>query len=243
MSKPPVLCVPSDDVARLGLVGFNGGSAFYSLMRLIDFKGMSISRDRAEADPGLKQVCTYCQVRRVGSGAAPFSLLNYERPSDHSRPELKSLLSIGIGGHVDGSDRVDGEEADETVLRAAMRELREEITNFDELNATVTPLGVINTNEGAGLYHIGVVYAVRYDWKKNPTYNTEELIRPNVGPAHMLDLERLEPWSRVLIDSFMTPEFRKLLQKKDFDGGQQELMDRAEQLKGLVERKRSFQPI
>jgi len=109
-----------------------------------------IERALAENNPAYKQLIPYILIKNSCG-----SLLTYRRHGSEKR--LSGLYSCGIGGHIDESDR--RETLKETLERGMLREIREEITNFDPDKIKPEYKGIIFDNESeVGRVHLGLVY-------------------------------------------------------------------------------------
>ncbi|MDR2419413.1 MAG: NUDIX domain-containing protein [Treponema sp.] len=109
-----------------------------------------IERALVEDDPAYKQLIPYVLIRNSAG-----QLLCYPRHGTELR--LHGLYSCGIGGHIDETDR--RETLAETVTAGMLRELDEELSNFEQSAMRFEYLGIINDAESAvGQVHLGLVY-------------------------------------------------------------------------------------
>lgn len=142
MTKEQVLAVPRHTVDGIFVTGSLARATKAELENWLwaRFYG---DRDRLEEDRDYKQVIPYVLIRRGES------LLSYERRGSEER--LSGLLSVGVGGHVNPG---------ESILAAALRELREEVTGPFMLG-TPRLAGLLSEDEtDVGKVHVGVVYAM-----------------------------------------------------------------------------------
>lgn len=81
-------------------------------------------------------------------------------PRHGSETRLAGLYSCGIGGHIEETDK--GESVSATIKNGLLRELKEEIRNFDQAGIHLEYLGLISEKESeVGLVHLGVVWIAR----------------------------------------------------------------------------------
>ena len=193
-----VLCVPAAVVGRLQ--GFlSAGRA--SPLTDLTLPGVASYRPRAEAedDTAYKQLIPYILLHRDGE------FFGYTRAKGQGEARLLGRRSIGIGGHVE--EYVDGEEGvDRTspaVLRAAMRELDEEV-GVDLVDVTLVLAGLVNDDsDPVGRVHLGVVFVA--DLPSSCGVIAKEASMDLVGfraPETLrADRDLYESWSRICIDA------------------------------------------
>lgn len=104
-------------------------------------------RARAEYDKTVKQIIPYVVIRQEGR----YFMLR--RLKQQTEARLHDKRSLGVGGHINPSER-----AAVDVLKAGlMRELYEEVEV--EQIVSLTCVGILNENSGSvSDYHTGVVY-------------------------------------------------------------------------------------
>jgi predicted NUDIX family phosphoesterase len=113
-----------------------------------------IERSEAELNNAYKQIIPYVVVQSF-DGLGAQRILCYPRHGTESR--LHGLHSCGIGGHIDIQDARDTFE--QTVITGMMRELSEELANFNEDLVDLVYKGIINDIETpVGQVHLGLVY-------------------------------------------------------------------------------------
>jgi len=109
-----------------------------------------VERSEAETNNAYKQIIPYIVVLQNDG-----RILCYPRHGAESR--LHGFYSCGIGGHIDIEDARDTFE--ETVSAGMMRELKEELANFQEDRVELVYKGIINETESpVGQVHLGLVY-------------------------------------------------------------------------------------
>lgn len=185
-----VLVVPSTALHEAGLFqGFSDRVTHY-LSRLLEPGLLRYHpRDLAEVDPSLKQLIPYVVLRHAGR------VFHYRRSGGGER-RLRSLCSIGIGGHICSADGSVGADAYRAGL---LRELNEEV----ELPAGWSErcIGLINDDGTAvGQVHLGVVHLVDLP---SPRVRSREAGLSDTGFASLEELrrdrDRFETWSQLLL--------------------------------------------
>lgn len=112
-----------------------------------------IERPLAEKDFNYKQIIPYVVINNSDGKIAC-----YRRHGSEKR--LTELYSCGFGGHIEECDK--GENVMQTIKKGMLRELSEEISNFDEEKMSINYKGFIHEKESeVGLVHIGVVFEVK----------------------------------------------------------------------------------
>lgn len=163
------------------------------VLDVIDKSSSFIPRDKAEDDPGFRQIIPYVVIRR---GDEVFAL---KRLNKGGEVRLHGLLSLGIGGHINP-------ESDGAGLSALMagleRELHEEVYISSEGEKTL--IGVINDDTNSvGSVHLGLLYMMRVhaaaqvriletDKLEGFWAGVEEL--PGLAPG-------METWSQLILDA------------------------------------------
>lgn len=157
-------------------------------------KGFFVERRWAEQDSSFKQVIPYVLVTHGDE------VLLLQRKDTGGEARLHGKLSIGVGGHINPIDGVDGACVLEEGCR---RELEEELT-FDTSFA-LEPRGVINDESGdVGSVHFGLVQVARCETPDVAIRETDQLEGSFVGRAALKELaakepERFETWSALII--------------------------------------------
>ncbi|MDR1827948.1 MAG: NUDIX domain-containing protein [Methylobacteriaceae bacterium] len=112
-----------------------------------------LERAGAETDTSHRQLIPYVLVRDAGG-----AYLCYQRHGSEKR--LTGLYSVGLGGHIEENDA--RPDLRQTVHACILRELAEELADFDPLRITLDYRGVINEIETpVGLVHLGLVHLAR----------------------------------------------------------------------------------
>ena len=156
-------------------------------------------KSMAETDTSAKQLVSYGFIEIKNT------FLRLHRTGHANRPELKSRLSIGVGGHVEEKDLLLNETLENTLKKCLMRELEEELLMDEE--PEVELCGFINdeSNE-AGKYHIAAVHRVRL---RTGTLRVRQGVSDQefgegswaLVPKEKLakEIERFDPWSQHII--------------------------------------------
>lgn len=109
-----------------------------------------IDRKDAETDFSYKQLIPYVILQKSDK-----TLGCYQRHGTEKR--LHGLFSCGFGGHVEESDYKN--DLVKTLECGMLRELSEELSNFDKDQVELKYLGLINEKESeVGLVHLGIVF-------------------------------------------------------------------------------------
>jgi predicted NUDIX family phosphoesterase len=145
-----------------------------------------IERSQAETDAGYKQIIPYIIVQNTDE-----QFLCYQRHGTEQR--LHGLYSCGIGGHIEEPDK--RETSIETVRAGMLRELSEELGNFEPGLIDLVYKGIINETETAvGLVHVGLVYLAQCHAGYIPCPG-EELAGMEWKEAEQLGTLKKEIWS------------------------------------------------
>lgn len=149
---------------------------FYKYIKDEDVKW--IERSEAEIDFSYKQIIPYVLLERSDKKFACYIRHGTEK-------RLHGKISCGIGGHIDEPDKKS--TLCETIKTGMLRELGEELQNFDESKIELKYLGIINEIESeVGLVHLGIVYSAKCiesyipkpsDELKNMEWKTKEEIK------------------------------------------------------------------
>lgn len=162
-----------------------------------------VHKDAAELDRTRKQLVSYAFVEVEGK------ILRFHRTGSSNRRELRKLLSIGVGGHVEACDLKENESLTDTLVRALKRELSEELV-FDAV-PKIELQGFINDESmEAGLFHVAAIHRVRLE--KGRVSVREEVADQEfgVGSWGLVPIERLfeesgrfDPWSQYIIEHLL----------------------------------------
>ncbi len=175
-----------------GFQPFPGASEADEFLARLSAHGFFVERARAERTPAWKQVIPYCVVT---SGER---ILLTKRRAKGGEARLHDKLSIGVGGHINPVDRVDGTDL---VLAAARREIAEELEVRGEYELEL--LGYLNDDSNpVGAVHVGLVFAARTTGSvriREEDVLEGQLVVPAELHASRSSGANLETWSSILI--------------------------------------------
>ena len=164
-----------------------------------------LPRSKAENNYKCKQLVAYIVIK---SGK---SYLSYRRTEKCEEEELINKLSVGIGGHINISDRRQSmldsgsnRKKMDFVLRAVRREIKEEIDIRSRILGKPELVCFINDDSNmVGLKHFGVVWLLEIEkpqvLRRGKGIGKIEFRDIDYLKAHELNFER---WSQILIDFF-----------------------------------------
>jgi predicted NUDIX family phosphoesterase len=157
----------------------------YSVMR----------RGDAEENPQYKQPIPYCVLKRGNQ------IFSYKRLTGGGESRLHNQISLGVGGHLEGTD---GDDFFETLSSGLQRELEEELfMNKDKL--TLNTVGLINDDQNpVGMVHLGmlVIGELPEDEEVN-VRETDQLLGEWIKVEDLKKPEiydDLETWSQFVVD-------------------------------------------
>ncbi len=187
-----VLCIPTSHFHALGY--FHGGRRTDEAYRaaLLDPARFSFhARSQVETDPSFKQLIPYVLLRHDDS------LFHYRRGATGTETRLRSLRSLGIGGHISETDAAG---PGDPYANGTMRELMEEVTIA--ANWTERLLGFINDDRTpVGSVHLGIVHLFNLD-RAEVRSNEAALADAGFAPIATLSSEReqFETWSQFALE-------------------------------------------
>lgn len=191
-SQERVLVIPESHFRQVGFFrGFQAHAADY-LSALLNPKWFSFRpRGEVESDPSFKQLIPYVVLLWCDQ------LFHYRRGSTGTESRLRSLRSVGIGGHISDEDG----SLELAFHRGMMRELEEEV-EVPELVHPPEPLGLIfDDRTVVGSVHLGVVYFLTLS-KPEAKPREEAIAEAGFSPLAELLLHRdeFETWSHFVFD-------------------------------------------
>jgi len=197
LSHERVLCFPRLLLDELGsFQGFRSDDGELIERILASGKARFIERAKAEEDPSFKQLIPY--VVMVWSD----KILFYVRGSQTGEERLKSLGSVGIGGHISVTDHSLFERDIREVFAAGLRrEVAEEVDVQTEYSERIA--GLINDDSNpVGRVHLGILVI----WKlAKPKVIKRERSITSLEFLTLEELrkrrETLETWSQIVIDA------------------------------------------
>jgi predicted NUDIX family phosphoesterase len=176
----------------IGRVGYFQGLSF-DYIRYINAISKCFSyttRDAAEADPSLKQLVLYSIIMHSNR------ILTYRRGEFIVDQRLRSMMSIGFGGHVTIAD---GSMFPDVYINALKRELKEELSLEGEYDYASVAVLNDDTND-VGKVHFGIINVVLL---KNPILESSEssiLDLEFLSVEELLkDVDNYESWSRICL--------------------------------------------
>lgn len=176
-----ILCVPDSE-----LDCFWDGQLMPGLHKVLyaiaEMDGRFLTEEKAESLKYDREVVVYCVIRDNERG-----VLRYRRHDGDDR--LRSLWSLGVGGHVNlnDADQASGVMED-TMQIAAAREINEE---FKVENLELEVIGVIKSDANPVCRdHIGVVFFAYADIIAPRTEKDFEFFQP----------KRYEVWSKIILN-------------------------------------------
>ncbi len=152
-----------------------------------------LARDKAEDDPGHKQIIPYAIFRHGDR------YLHYVRGGGSGEKRLAAKGSIGIGGHINDTDFAAASLDKDTYSTGIEREIEEELNIVGGHRQEIIALINDDSNE-VGQVHLGVVHLVELE--------TEDVTagEDNIEGLEFLTLneleeryERLETWSQICV--------------------------------------------
>ncbi|TKJ44368.1 hypothetical protein CEE36_01095 [candidate division TA06 bacterium B3_TA06] len=197
ISHERVLCFPRSLLNELGgFQGFRSDDGTLLEQILASGKARFIERAKAEEDPSFKQLIPY--VVMVWSD----KILFYVRGKKTEEGRLRSLGSVGIGGHISVTDHSLFERDIREVFAAGLgREVAEEVDVQTEFAERVA--GLINDDSNpVGRVHLGILVI----WKlAKPKVVKKERSITSLEFLTLEELrkrrETLETWSQIVIDA------------------------------------------
>jgi predicted NUDIX family phosphoesterase len=157
--------------------------------------GFFLERRHAELDSSFKQVIPYVLMTHGDE------VLLLQRKATGGESRLHGKLSIGVGGHVNPIDGVEGADVLDAGCR---RELEEELVI--DTPFTLEPRGVINDESGdVGSVHFGLVAVARCETPDVTIRETDQLEGSFVSREALKELaakegDRFETWSSLIIE-------------------------------------------
>ncbi|MFD2255941.1 hypothetical protein ACFSSA_04560 [Luteolibacter algae] len=151
-----------------------------------------MDRAQAEEDPSHKQIIPYC-IFKCGE-----KVLHYTRGKAGGENRLHAKLSIGVGGHINPIDMLDGRKGAAAYYSAVQREIDEELEILCDYEMRI--VGLLNDESNpVGEVHLGVVHLVELESEE---VSSREDALTDLSWATIEELneelsERLETWSQL----------------------------------------------
>ena len=158
----------------------------------IDNAHAFLPREDVENDPSKKQIIAYCVIEKGDS------VFMTKRLKKQTESRLHGLHSIGVGGHINTTDIIDGVNV---VKEGLLRELNEEV--YISPDYDVKFLGVINDNAtSVNSVHCGACYLIKLKSGDCSVKETEKMEGFFVKKSQIKEYyEYLEGWSKIVVDS------------------------------------------
>jgi predicted NUDIX family phosphoesterase len=190
-SAEMIYCVPDREVRKMQIQEpFHPDPPLPILAKLMGLATFQM-RGAVEEDEQWRQLIPYVIARCDGK------ILMLERLPAQGEARLHNLLSIGVGGHTNTADSMNGGR---NILENAMwREMKEEL-HFDD-KPSVNFVGLINfRGDPVARVHLGITYIA--DFKCNPEIREVDKMKGKFIPPEELTsyYSRMEGWSKVLVD-------------------------------------------
>jgi predicted NUDIX family phosphoesterase len=185
-----VLVIPTLVLHEAGLFQGLCHDVDHYLPRLLDPGHFSfLPRGMAEQDPSFKQLIPYVVLKYHNQ------VFHYTRGQGSGEKRLRSLRSVGIGGHINPGDHSDGHPYRQGLLR----EVDEEVEIASAW--TETCLGFINDDSlPVGQVHLGIVHIFELQ-SPQVRRREENLLHAGFAPIRQLCAEQdtFETWSQFVL--------------------------------------------
>jgi len=163
----------------------------YGFIPAIDYNHLNdllvpMERDLAESDISFKQIIPYVVLKDNNK------VLLYKRTKKTSESKLHEKYSIGIGGHLDLSDK-----SQDSIMTGLLRELDEEV---DVKITNLRFLGYINDDLNlVGQVHLGLVFIAESD-SELKVKETDKMEAKWEETNNLSNYPNLESWSQIIKD-------------------------------------------
>ncbi|MGE9268716.1 MAG: hypothetical protein ACQKBY_11515 [Verrucomicrobiales bacterium] len=190
--REEILVVPRALFDELGsFQGLNTEVERYLPALLDPANNFFMDREKAEDDPGFKQLIPYALFHHQGK------FLHYQRGKSSGEARLHAKGSLGIGGHINPVDEREDHLGEATYYAGVERELQEELDLRSGYQQKVVAL--LNDDSNAvGQVHLGIVHLFELDGEE---VSAREDALHNLSFQPRADLkgplfEQLETWSQ-----------------------------------------------
>lgn len=181
-----------------------------------DLSPYLMDRKDAENEPSFKQPIPYVVLNTqtiYGDAKDPIQFFfEYKRTKEGEEGRLHDLYSLGVGGHI-GPEDLDSKNLTQTILNAAIREVREEVSfeldpERGDLSDRLGCIGYINDDDNSvGQVHLGIVYLLQLSFEESKTCKSNETQISECKWKHTGELmghrDQYEPWSKLLYPALM----------------------------------------
>jgi predicted NUDIX family phosphoesterase len=149
-----------------------------------------LERSQAETNVSFRQIIPYILIRNCSG-----QFLCYPRHGSEKR--LNGLYSLGLGGHVEETDKK--LQLEQTIETGLQRELTEELANYNPDSFQINYKGIINETESeVGLVHLGLVFVAQCTNNYIPT-PAEETKGAEWKSQEELAHIQIELWSKLAL--------------------------------------------
>ncbi len=193
-----VLVVPRTELFLRGEFQGISSAKTKETLKIVEKKSLFMSRAEAEKDPSFKQIIPYVTITWRDQ------IFMVTRLATQGEARLHQKVSIGLGGHINPADAVEGEKAWEVGLK---RELSEEVS----LEGPWEPqlIGLLNDDSTpVGSVHFGLVYRVDLAPDGGVTIKEKDKMTGTFfAPEEVaVFFDRMETWSQLVLATFW-PDF------------------------------------
>ncbi len=204
-----VLVIPTNLLTRVGIKeGISGSLTIERELKSLFESGEALfcNRTLAEKDESLKQIIPYVIFKR------DHMVFSYVRGKGTGEKRLKGNRSIGVGGHINPADEINGDMLNPTYEMFKIGMLREIDEEVDLMKAPMPrPIAFINDNSNpVGRVHLGVVHICDL-FSQSVQRKEEQISESGFFPLTELDRhsipqtgggkrEQLESWSLLCVD-------------------------------------------
>ncbi|MBD3285727.1 hypothetical protein GF359_04650 [candidate division WOR-3 bacterium] len=199
-STERVLCFPRELLDRLGsFQGFKPDDGAIVEGFLTSNQARFIDRDSAETDPSWKQLIPYVVL------TSKEKILHYVRGKKTGEDRLKSLGSVGVGGHISTTDHtLFKQDLREVFAAGMMREIDEEVEIQSPFTEEIK--GLINDDSNpVGMVHLGLLVVCTLE---KPRISKREASITSLAFLNLSELrkriETLETWSQIVVGNWNT---------------------------------------
>ena len=190
-------CIGPDNGPGRKFQGFKPDDGSATEEFLTSGRASFTERSSAENDPSLKQLIPYVVITSGGK------ILYYVRGKKSGEERLRSLGSVGIGGHISTNDHsLFKQDLREVFAAGMMREIEEEVDIKTPFTEEIK--GLINDDSNpVGRVHLGVLVVCTLE---EPEVEKREASITSLEFLSIAELrkrfESLETWSQIVADNW-----------------------------------------
>jgi len=159
-------------------------------------KAFFIERRYTEKNPLYKQIIPYCLIIKPSTK----EIFLMQRLETQGEKRLHGKLSVGVGGHINPIDEMEGGNFLEIGLK---REIEEEVVVEGEKGKHL--IGIINDDSNpVGAVHFGLVYALLLDKQGNVEVREKHAMKGSLLPLEQVvemcnNSTKFESWSEAVL--------------------------------------------